>query len=153
MDFIKGNSQTKHVSGRLQDKSGLLSMHAWQSSRMIWVKGGRGNGLGCGKLLHMLDQVRTTTSFRNQHVAEDRGVVLTYVRMSISYDQTISKGRLQKTTSILAQVQRGDRQRSHHGTVSPLQCCQDETVFLKRLLMSFPKSKTLETPTCWKNKA
>lgn len=38
----------------------------------------------CGKLLHMLDQVRTTTSFRNRHVAEDRGVVLTYVRMSIT---------------------------------------------------------------------
>lgn len=123
-------------------------MHAWQSPRMTWVKAGRGHGLRCGNLLHMLDQDRTTTSFRYQNMSEDRGVVLTYVRMSTSYDQPLSKGRLQKTTSILALVQRGDRQRSHHGTVSPSQCCQDEIVFLKRLLMSLPKSKTLETPTC-----
>lgn len=85
-------------------------------------KGGEGTWSQVWEL-HMLDQDRTTTSFRYQNMSEDRGVVLTYVRMSTSYDQPLSKGRLQKTTSILALVQRGDRQRSHHGTVSPSQCC------------------------------
>lgn len=40
----------------------------------------------------MLDQVRTTTCPRNQHVAGGRAAVLIYVRMNINYDQTVSKG-------------------------------------------------------------
>lgn len=40
---------------------------------------------------YMLDQVRTTTCSRHQHIARGKGGVLIYVRMNISYDQTVSK--------------------------------------------------------------
>ena len=53
------------------------------------------------KLFYMLDQVRTTTCSRNQHIAGSHE----YVRTNINYDQTVSKGELWKVTSILAHIQ------------------------------------------------
>lgn len=58
-----------------------------------------------GKLLHLLDQVRTTACPRNLHIAGGKGGVLIYVRMNTSYNQTISRGSLQKATAVMAQVQ------------------------------------------------
>lgn len=49
----------------------------------------------------ILDQVRTTLF----HTAGDRGGVLIYVKMNISYDQRVLKRHLQKATSVLAQGQ------------------------------------------------
>lgn len=41
---------------------------------------------------HMLEQVGTTTYSGNQHVVGGREGVLAYIRMTMDYDQTISKG-------------------------------------------------------------
>lgn len=52
----------------------------------------------------MLDQVRTTTCSRNQHIEGGKGGELIYVRMNVNYDRTVSKGGLPKATSVLARV-------------------------------------------------
>lgn len=38
----------------------------------------------------MLDQVKRTTCFRNQHIAGGKGRVQMYVKMNINYDQMVS---------------------------------------------------------------
>ena len=53
----------------------------------------------------MLGQLRTTTCFRNQHTAGSETGVLINVRMSISWNQAVSKGDLQNATKILAWAQ------------------------------------------------
>lgn len=53
----------------------------------------------------MLDQVKTAACSRNWHIAGGKGGVLTYVRMNLNYDQTVSMGGLWKATSILAWAQ------------------------------------------------
>ena len=56
-------------------------------------------------LPRMLGQLRTTTCFRNQHTAGSETGVLINVRMSISWNQAVSKGDLQNATKIPAWAQ------------------------------------------------
>lgn len=53
----------------------------------------------------IVDQVRLTGCSRNWHIAGGKRGVLIYVIMNINYNQVISKGGLQKVTSVLAWVQ------------------------------------------------
>ena len=57
-----------------------------------------------GKLLYMLDQLRTTACSGNKHIAGRKGKVVSYVRMNINYDQTVAKSGLQKPTLALGWV-------------------------------------------------
>lgn len=94
------------ISGVLQDKMDPCA--AWQGQRIVQ---GVGEGAGLAKdtctwmlpgtEICILDQVRITLF----HTAGNRGEALIYVKMNIYYDQRVSKGHLQKATSILAQVQ------------------------------------------------
>lgn len=71
---------------------------------------------------HMLDQVKTTTCSRNQHIAGRGGGVWIRIRMNINDDQIVSKAGLWTTTSLWPGSSLQDRQRSCHGTAcSPAQ--------------------------------
>lgn len=74
-------------TGSLSSLAGTKELHR--------VKVGNSNGSWYMNAIrsgnYMLDQVRTATCSRHQHIAGSKGEVLIYMRMNISYDQTVSK--------------------------------------------------------------
>lgn len=53
----------------------------------------------------MLDQVRTMSCSRTQHVVGGKGGALVYVRTNIDYEQTVSIGGLREAFPLLSWVQ------------------------------------------------
>lgn len=86
-----------------------------------------------GNLLYMIDQVGTTTCSRNQQIAEGRGRTLTYVKMNISYHQTVSNWGLQKAPPLWPRSNLWDRQWSvtSWSSLSPLHLLSQGTPYRK----------------------
>lgn len=90
--YIQGMSWGKQT-GSLSSLAGTKELYR--------VKAGNTNGYwyinASRSGNYMLDRVRTTTCSRHQHIAGGKGEVLIYMRMNISYDQTVSKWRFAKS--------------------------------------------------------